>query len=117
MARQICQLRQRIKKSKEDGECIQRLGEELGKLGRSQRSIPSKDMYDSSYRRLWYCRYADDFVMGIIGPKDEAEAIQKKVEEFLKKELNLQLSKDKTRIIHAKQKMHYSSGTNRHRVQ
>ena len=100
--RQKCQLRQRIKKSEEDGECIQRLQEELEKLGRSQRSIPSADMYDPSYRRLWYCRYADDFVMGIIGPKDEAEAIQSKVEEFLKKELNLQLSKDKTRIIHAK---------------
>jgi RNA-directed DNA polymerase len=102
VAGQICQLRQRIKKSKKDGECIQRLEEELEKLGRSQRSIPSTDRYDPSYRRLWYCRYADDFLMGIIGPKDEAEAIQSKVEEFLKKELNLQLSKDKTRIIHAK---------------
>lgn len=35
-------------------------------------SLPSKDPADPGYRRLWYVRYADDFLLGFIGPKAEA---------------------------------------------
>src|SRR6266705_1164128 len=37
--------------------------------------IPSVDQQDPEYRRVKYCRYADDFVLGAICPKSEAEAI------------------------------------------
>ena len=32
--------------------------------------------YDPNYRRLAYLRYADDFILGFTGPKEEAEAIK-----------------------------------------
>jgi hypothetical protein len=66
--------------------------------------IPSRDPNDPSFRRLWYCRYADDFLLGFIGPKSEAEAIKRQLAVFLRDELGLELSQDKTLITHARTK-------------
>lgn len=74
----------------------------LNELGKTQRSIPSKNPVDPNYKKLWYCRYADDWLIGLIGSKEEAEAIKDKIEQFLKIELNLELSAEKTGIKHAK---------------
>jgi group II intron reverse transcriptase/maturase len=38
--------------------------------------LPSYDATDANYRRLRYCSYADDFVLGFTGPKAEAEEIK-----------------------------------------
>ena len=72
--------------------------EKLKELDRKSKDLPSGDMYDEGYRRLRYCRYADDFIAGIIGTKDEAREIMEKVRTFLGKELFLQLADDKTSI-------------------
>jgi hypothetical protein len=64
--------------------------------------LPSLDPYDPNYRRLKYCRYADDFALAFIGPKSEAEEIKQRLEAFLQDELKLELSKTKTLITHAK---------------
>lgn len=69
-------------------------------LERQRRTIPSKDPYDDSHRRLKYCRYADDFILGFTGPKSEAEEIKAKIGAFLKR-LKLILSDEKTLITHA----------------
>ena len=45
--------------------------------------------------------YADDFVLGFIGPKAEAEKIKESLATFLRDTLKLDLSKDKTLITHA----------------
>jgi group II intron reverse transcriptase/maturase len=74
----------------------------LTELGNKQRSIPSKVSVDPNFRRLWYCRYADDFLLGLISPKEEAKIIKDKIEHFLKDNLNLELSAEKTDIKHAK---------------
>ncbi|MHC4536121.1 MAG: HNH endonuclease, partial [Planctomycetota bacterium] len=50
------------------------------------------------YRRLRYCRYADDFVLGIIGTKDEVEAIMSAVKTFIEDDLRLSISEEKTSI-------------------
>jgi hypothetical protein len=52
---------------------------------------------DPSYRRMHYVRYADDFIITIIGPKNEALEIKNKGTEFLK-DLKLTLSEEKTLI-------------------
>ena len=42
---------------------------------------------DSNYKRVQYTRYADDFIIGVIGSKADAEAIKKDVKIFLQKAL------------------------------
>ena len=70
-------------------------------LRKQMQQLPSTDLYDPGYRRLRYVRYADDFVLGFIGPKAEAEQIKESLETFLRDKLKLELSKEKTLITHA----------------
>lgn len=70
-------------------------------LTRHQRQIPSGDQFDPNYRRLRYVRYCDDFLLGLVGTKSEAEAIKAQIREFLREELQLELSEEKTLITHA----------------
>jgi group II intron reverse transcriptase/maturase len=65
-------------------------------------SLPSQDPYDPGYRRLRYCRYADDTLLGFAGPKIEAEEIKERLAVFLRDELKLELSPAKTLITHAR---------------
>ena len=58
------------------------------------------DSQDPDFKRLWYCRYADDFVLGQIGSKAEAEEIKMKIIRFLEDELLLEASEEKTKIEH-----------------
>ena len=66
------------------------------------RSLPVGDPQDPGYRRLRYSRYADDQLLGFIGPKAEAEAIKNQLARFLRDELALELNADKTLITHAR---------------
>jgi len=66
------------------------------------RTLPSKDTHDPGYRRLHYIRYADDFLLGFAGPKDEAEDIKEEIRKFLADQLKLELSAEKTLITHAR---------------
>lgn len=71
-------------------------------LRKRMRSLPSGDPQDPHYRRLRYVRYADDHLLGFIGPKSEAEQIKKRLAKFLHDDLKLELSEDKTLITHAR---------------
>jgi hypothetical protein len=64
--------------------------------------MPSIDPNDPSFRRLRYVRYADDFLLGFVGPRSEAEEIKQAIGKFLREELKLELSKTKTLITHAR---------------
>ena len=55
------------------------------------RGLPSKDPRDPGYRRLRYCRYADDHLLGFTGPKAEAEEIKQRLGQFLRDELSFGL--------------------------
>ncbi len=56
LARQKRDIRREIDQTGKKPELIGRLKE----LDRVSKKLPSKDFYDESYRRLRYCRYADD---------------------------------------------------------
>ncbi len=71
-------------------------------LRKLQQSIPSVDVNDPDYRRLRYLRYADDHLLGFVGTKAEAEQIKDQLSAFLREELKLQLSTEKTLITHAR---------------
>lgn len=74
-------------------------GQQYRKAGQR---LPSRDPQDPNYRRLRYCRYADDFGLGFIGPKEEAEEIKRQLTTFLRDSLKLTLSPEKTLITHAR---------------
>lgn len=76
-------------------------------LGKTQRSIPSKDPNDPHYKRLWYTRYADDFAFGFIGSKEEARDIENQVSQFLKTELKLNISPEKSGIKHSSEGINF----------
>src|SRR5882757_3818694 len=71
-------------------------------LGKQLRRLPSKDPMDPGYRRLRYLRYADDHLLGFTGPKAEAEQIKQDLAAFLREDLALDLSQEKTLITHAR---------------
>jgi len=56
---------------------------------------------NSSYKCLHYCRYADDFIISVIGSKQDAERIKADVKDFLASALKLELSEEKTKITHS----------------
>jgi hypothetical protein len=76
--------------------------EEARRLNQQAQSIPSRDPNDPNFRRLWYVRYADDFLLGVVGSKSEALDIKQKIAMFLRDELKLELSDEKTLVTHAR---------------
>jgi group II intron reverse transcriptase/maturase len=75
---------------------------EARELARQMRTVPYGDPTDPSYRRLKYLRYADDHILGFIGPKAEAEQIKARLAAFLRETLALELNRSKTLITHAR---------------
>jgi len=75
---------------------------EARELARQMRKLPYGDPTDPGYRRLRYLRYADDHILGFIGPKAEAEQIKAKLATFLRETLALELNQSKTLITHAR---------------
>jgi group II intron reverse transcriptase/maturase len=71
-------------------------------LRRQLRTLPRDDPMDPGYRRLKYLRYADDHILGFIGPKAEAEEIKARLAQFLRETLGLELNQAKTLITHAR---------------
>lgn len=71
-------------------------------LRRQLRVMPSGDPRDPGFRRLRYVRYCDDTLLGFTGPKAEAEEIKQRLTAFLRDDLKLELSQDKTLITHAR---------------
>jgi group II intron reverse transcriptase/maturase len=57
---------------------------------------------DGSYIRVKYVRYADDWMLGVNGPKAIADALKADCTSYFKRELGLTLSDEKTHIRHAK---------------
>ena len=74
---------------------------EAQKLWTQVQRLPSRDPSDPDYRRLKYVRYADDTLFGFIGPKAEAEEIKGKIANWLKENLKLSFSIEKTLITNA----------------
>ncbi|KRE28948.1 reverse transcriptase/maturase family protein [Paenibacillus sp. Soil522] len=67
-------------------------------------TLPSKDQMDFHYKRLQYVRYADDFLIGVIGSKKDAQRIKEELTMFIIDELKLELSQEKTLITHGTNK-------------
>ena len=76
---------------------------EIRRIDQLRKRIPSRDPFDSGYKRLFYCRYADDFCLGIIGSYADAETIRRSVKEFIEETLKLTIAEEKSHISHSRQ--------------
>jgi group II intron reverse transcriptase/maturase len=90
--------------------------EEAHRLRRHMQTLPSKRPNDPRYRRLRYVRYADDFLLGFIGPHSEAEEIKREIGTFLHDTLHLELSETKTLITHARSDVAHFLGYEMHTI-
>ena len=72
----------------------------LKKLEREEKSITPTIPKDADYKRIQYTRYADDFLIGVIGSKQDAEKVKQDVKTFLWETLKLEMSDAKTKVTH-----------------
>ncbi|WP_121967269.1 group II intron reverse transcriptase/maturase [Myroides sp. N17-2] len=73
---------------------------QLKAIDKERLSITSNDEMDDSFKRMKYVRYADDFVIGVIGSKEDSKRIKEDIKNFLESKLKLELSEEKTLITH-----------------
>ena len=72
----------------------------LKKLEMEEKSITPTIPKDADYKRIQYTRYADDFLIGVIGSKEDAEKVKQDVKVFLWDCLKLEMSDAKTKVTH-----------------
>ena len=70
-------------------------------------SAPCYDAMDSNFKRIQYNRYADDFIVGVIGYRQDAREIKENIRLFLAEQLKLTLSGEKTKVTHSNEKVRY----------
>ncbi|MBS3902283.1 MAG: group II intron reverse transcriptase/maturase [Dethiobacter sp.] len=85
-------------KAAQSAEEIQRLVADKKRLHKELVKIPWKDATD---KKLVYVRYADDFLIGVNGTKEECQQVKTLLKEFLANRLKLELSDEKTKITHS----------------
>lgn len=73
---------------------------EVRRLKQATHKIPSCRNMDNTYKALQYVRYADDFIIGVVGSKEDAEQVKQELNTFLSEKLKLTLSPEKTKITH-----------------
>lgn len=83
------------------------LKERIREIDRQKLTMPYSDPFDSGFKRLQYVRYADDFLVGVIGSKEEAIAVKEQIKTFVADTLRLELSEEKTLITHSAKKARF----------
>ena len=97
----VCRYREKIAKE-EDTDTKMELMKEYKELFQKNLSMVSGNALDETYRRLWYVRYADDFLIGVIGSKAECVKIKADLTDYMQETLKLELSAEKTLITNAR---------------
>ncbi|BCL79148.1 maturase [Ktedonobacteria bacterium brp13] len=82
---------------------LQAIQDEIRRIDQLRKQIPSGDPFDADYKRLFYCRYADDFCIGIIGSHADAERVRQEVKAFIEETLKLAIAEEKSHIRRSKQ--------------
>lgn len=81
--------------------------QQLRNLKSEVRKLPVNHPFDTKYKALQYVRYADDFIISIIGSKEDAEKVKADIAKFVSEKLKLTLSQEKTKITHTSQKARF----------
>jgi group II intron reverse transcriptase/maturase len=80
---------------------------EFKEAQRLKLSTPYADVLDENFKKIQYNRYADDFIVGVIGSKQDALQIKEDIRRFLAERLKLTLSDEKTKVTHSSEKVRY----------
>ena len=86
---------------------IKGLTEAIARLKHNQyvkEGLPARDPKDETFRRMYYARYVDDFIIGFNGSRAEAEEIKATIEAFLLDKLLLKTNETKSYISHSSDK-------------
>ena len=94
---EMIRLNRRIRASRQEEE-RQRLIEEHKRTRRKLLKTPSKAQTD---KKIKYIRYADDWLIGVNGSREECLWIKNRIAEFLGETLRMKLSEEKTLITHS----------------
>lgn len=78
------------------------LVKKLREIEKERNDVPYGIAQDENYRRIVYQRYADDFLIGVIGSESDTQAVKEDIKQFLMDNLKLELSEEKTLVTHAK---------------
>ncbi len=79
-------------------ETLQALHQEIRRIDQLRKQLPSGDPFDTEYKRLYFCRYADDFIVGIIGSHQDAERVRQEMRNFIEETLKLTIAEEKSHI-------------------
>jgi group II intron reverse transcriptase/maturase len=91
-----------LKGKEEEKQELQRIQDEIRRVDLLRKQLPSGDPFDDEYKRLYFCRYADDFCVGIIGSRTDAEQVRQEVRQFIEQDLKLTIAEEKSHICHSK---------------
>jgi group II intron reverse transcriptase/maturase len=97
----VLRIRRKIERLRAEGADQAKIDAAMAKIkavNQERWKVPSVDPMDPNFKRLRYCRYADDFLIGIIGSKREAHEIMASVERFLTEALKLTVSPEKSGV-------------------
>lgn len=67
------------------------------------KTIRSVLTQDPNFKRLYYFRYADDFIISVDGTKEDCINLKNQIKEFLSNKINLTLNVEKTKITNAQE--------------
>lgn len=108
-AYEIKKLRREYDRCRGNGEVerLKAIRTEIQKYDVIRKKLPAFNPRDPNFRRLTYCRYADDFVIGVIGSKRDSRAVMDKVRSFIQSELKLSIAEEKSGIRHSSEKTRF----------
>ncbi|TVY08359.1 reverse transcriptase domain-containing protein [Paenibacillus cremeus] len=84
-----------------DSTTIESLNEFIKEQTDLRNNTPYYTFEESDFRRIKCIRYADDFIVAVWGSKEQCEQIKQDIKEFMAKELEIELSEEKTLISYA----------------
>ena len=87
-----------------DAEARTELIRQYKELQKTIRHLPTKP---ADNKKFTYVRYADDWLAGVCGTKQECEELKAEIADFLSKELKLTLSEEKTLITHSSENVRF----------
>lgn len=99
----IQRLRKKLNETTDDNQ-RQEILQKIKEIQKQKYQTPHTDPMDSDFKRLQYVRYADDFIVGIIGSKEDARRLKSKIKEYLENSLKLELSEEKILITNSSDK-------------